>query len=380
VILQASINRVPNLRDQAESAILRAILDGSLPPGTKLPTIREFSDRFGVSFRTVQQALETLERKGFVRMRHGSGTFVESVRPALTMKASVVLCIETHAHIFGEVAGLLTRRLHGQGRMASLVDTAHHDWRELVSQIARSEAEVFVIHGGPHFDCSVFHTPVFEGKRLIGVVEWTDASLAARIPLAVVDHRLGVEKVAAHLAAAGHRCVLLAGSPNMLHDPGRQGMAFRATWRGAVSEVVIDYILDDIPSLDVKAAAAILRGSDAPTAVFGLRDYDIVCLHRALLAEGIDLHAACEVIGYGNTPWSRGPVAFSTVDWNLEAIAEATCRLMEDPPRPGEPPPHITIAPSLAMRESNNGTTRSEWKEDTLVQDKPLERDQMVKS
>jgi LacI family transcriptional regulator len=181
-------------------------------------------------------------------------------------------------------------------------------------------------------------------------MDWADEELAARMPLALVDDRKGGALVAGHLAAAGHRRVLLAGPPNMLRDPWRHGAAFRASWGGDVAEVVITYAAEESPSLDAKAAAAILRGADAPTAVFGLRDYDVVSLQRALAGEGLDLHALCEVIGYGNTPWSRGPLEFSTVDWNLEAIAEATCGFIVQAAQPGEPPPHIAIAPRLVLR------------------------------
>jgi DNA-binding LacI/PurR family transcriptional regulator len=182
-------------------------------------------------------------------------------------------------------------------------------------------------------------------------MDWADEELAARMPLALVDDRKGGALVAGHLAAAGHRRVLLAGPPNMLRDPWRHGAAFRAARAaGGIVEVVITYAAEESPSLDAKAAAAILRGADAPTAVFGLRDYDVVSLQRALAGEGLDLHALCEVIGYGNTPWSRGPLEFSTVDWNLEAIAEATCGFIVQAAQPGEPPPHIAIAPRLVLR------------------------------
>jgi DNA-binding LacI/PurR family transcriptional regulator len=65
-----------------------------------------------------------------------------------------------------------------------------------------------------------------------------------------------------------------------------------------------------------------------------------------LLAEGIDLHATHTVIGYGNTPWSRGPVEFSTVDWNLETIAEETCRMIASDAAPR----HVSIPPRLVVR------------------------------
>ena len=65
---------------QIAETIQRAIRDGSLKPGTKLPTVRDLSKATGAACGTVKHAYELLEEQGFVDMIQGSGSFVADRR------------------------------------------------------------------------------------------------------------------------------------------------------------------------------------------------------------------------------------------------------------------------------------------------------------
>jgi len=54
----------------------RAILDGRLPPGGRLPPTRELARRLNVSRTTVTVAYDRLTGEGFITSRVGAGTFV----------------------------------------------------------------------------------------------------------------------------------------------------------------------------------------------------------------------------------------------------------------------------------------------------------------
>ena len=60
----------------------RAILDGRLPPGGRLPATRELARRLSVSRTTVMVAYDRLTGEGFVTARTGAGTFVSNAVPA----------------------------------------------------------------------------------------------------------------------------------------------------------------------------------------------------------------------------------------------------------------------------------------------------------
>lgn len=57
-------------------ALLRAIRDGIMIPGSKLPNERELASQLRTSRTAVRSALSIMEREGLVRRRVGAGTFL----------------------------------------------------------------------------------------------------------------------------------------------------------------------------------------------------------------------------------------------------------------------------------------------------------------
>lgn len=58
------------------TTIERAILDGSLLPGSALPTEQELAERFGVHRSTVREAIRQVEQEGLLQRREGRRLFV----------------------------------------------------------------------------------------------------------------------------------------------------------------------------------------------------------------------------------------------------------------------------------------------------------------
>ena len=69
------------LQQQIYASVRRAILDGVVAPGTRLPSSRSFADELGVSRTTTLCAYQQLEAEGYLAARHGSGTFVAHELP-----------------------------------------------------------------------------------------------------------------------------------------------------------------------------------------------------------------------------------------------------------------------------------------------------------
>ncbi len=67
---------------QIYDGIRNAILDGTLEPGARLPSTRDFADRLGRSRNTVKSAFERLIAEGFLTADVGSGTRVTHKLPA----------------------------------------------------------------------------------------------------------------------------------------------------------------------------------------------------------------------------------------------------------------------------------------------------------
>jgi GntR family transcriptional regulator, phosphonate transport system regulatory protein len=61
---------------QIVEALEKQITAGELPPGARLPTEAQLSERFGVNRHTVRRAMEELSRTGLIRVEQGRGSFV----------------------------------------------------------------------------------------------------------------------------------------------------------------------------------------------------------------------------------------------------------------------------------------------------------------
>jgi GntR family transcriptional regulator/MocR family aminotransferase len=76
VELHVSLVGRKNLTGEIYRQLRRAILDGRLPPGSRLPATRELAAQLSVSRTTVVVAYDRLLGEGFITARVGAGTFV----------------------------------------------------------------------------------------------------------------------------------------------------------------------------------------------------------------------------------------------------------------------------------------------------------------
>ena len=88
------------LFDQLRTQVIEGVRDGRLPPGTRLPTVRELAGQLGLAVNTVARAYRELESAGVVETRGRFGTFVARVDPADAAMA-------TAAHTFVSAAKAL---------------------------------------------------------------------------------------------------------------------------------------------------------------------------------------------------------------------------------------------------------------------------------
>src|SRR6201988_1849772 len=72
------------LSAQAESVIIGRISNGSMPPGTRLPSEDDLVQEYAVSRTTIRAAIQSLVQRGLVEIRRGKGTFV--TQPKITQE------------------------------------------------------------------------------------------------------------------------------------------------------------------------------------------------------------------------------------------------------------------------------------------------------
>ncbi|OBA57395.1 GntR family transcriptional regulator [Mycobacterium sp. 1100029.7] len=69
------------LFDQLRTQVIDGVRDGALPPGTRLPTVRDLAGQLGVAVNTVARAYRELETAAIVETRGRFGTFIARYDP-----------------------------------------------------------------------------------------------------------------------------------------------------------------------------------------------------------------------------------------------------------------------------------------------------------
>ena len=61
--------------EQIQTELRRLMLTGVLPPGSRLPSVRELAGQLAINPNTIQRAYESLEAEGYLTSQPGKGSF-----------------------------------------------------------------------------------------------------------------------------------------------------------------------------------------------------------------------------------------------------------------------------------------------------------------
>ena len=212
---------------------LRRLTEG-LPPGTRLPTVRELVSRLGVSQHAVQRALHSLSADGFVTTHVGRGTFVGLRSPAEKPgKVRHVLTLHHHTHL--ERGDVIAQTIHQR-----LTAEGH---RSLILTYSDAEHAMDMLRDGPRYDTCILQprTSVVPVK-LIGLLR--EISKAVIVENRAVDqldidgisnHPVALSRLALeHLTSLGHRRIAWVVEERGDYFFERIAMLFEAfrTWHG----------------------------------------------------------------------------------------------------------------------------------------------------
>ena len=65
--------------EQIQAELRRLMLTGALPPGSRLPSVRELAGQLAITPNTIQRAYRELESEGYILSVAGKGSFVAQV-------------------------------------------------------------------------------------------------------------------------------------------------------------------------------------------------------------------------------------------------------------------------------------------------------------
>lgn len=93
--------------------LTRHIVESDYPAGAKLPTERELALQFGVTRHVVREALKRLEAVGVVRIRQGSGIYIENLQLTSGIELFDILMVQNDGSInFPMLRDVLEFRAH----------------------------------------------------------------------------------------------------------------------------------------------------------------------------------------------------------------------------------------------------------------------------
>lgn len=101
---------------QVGDGFRKLILSGALPPGEKLPSVRELAAELAINPNTIQRAYRELEAEGFIYSVAGKGSFAADLSEVADTRRQALLSAfdEAAAELLrlGVPAETLTARLH----------------------------------------------------------------------------------------------------------------------------------------------------------------------------------------------------------------------------------------------------------------------------
>lgn len=138
--------------------IKQAIADGVYPQGSRLPSCRELTSIFGVSYLTVNNILHSLEDEGYVKRLHGKGTFVTAPKTSqLEKNTKIAYLMDVNVSIFGRVFSSVSDLLNGEPvynvplNIPSETHFSYQEAEEWLAKAMKNHFDSMVIFGDRHF-------------------------------------------------------------------------------------------------------------------------------------------------------------------------------------------------------------------------------------
>jgi len=135
-----------------------AIREGVYPQGSRLPSCRELTSILGVSYLTVNNVLQSLEKEGYVKRLHGKGTFVTSQKASRIEKnMKIAYLMDVNVSIFGRLFSSVLDILNGQPvynvplNMPSETQFSYQEAEEWLDKAMKNHYNSLVIYGDRHF-------------------------------------------------------------------------------------------------------------------------------------------------------------------------------------------------------------------------------------
>jgi len=330
-----------------------------LPPGQRLPTIREIMEEFKVSQVTVERALTLLSRDGLILRSSRKGTYVAETKKRTTSRKTfrIALAVPDYpSPVCDAFLPALKTRIKQIGELSKII---RFDWRDrILRAIPRNQFDGLILFpAAGKYDPSDlqrikdFKIPVVVMSRIFSDIA---------VDCVSTDDDFGGALAAEHLLSLGHRkLAVLISEPHVpTVDAKVNGFCKRAHLAGIDDVEIIDCQTQAGEQSSWKACetlkSRIETGGLTFSAVFVVSDASALGAIKACHTLKIDIPERLSLIGFDGIP--EGEVyhpALTTIhcDRNLDvqaAVDILSCRLAGNQ----EQAIQRLIRPKLVIRES----------------------------
>lgn len=304
ILLDKTSPDAPPLHVQVAAILKERIQSGIWPNGSSLPSEKELCAEFGVARGTVRQALQTLEKDGYLRREQGRGTFVklndytgdklpskrlafivpyvrDSSVPTVLIGFQQVAEQENFSVIFNHVNNdsqqqeRVIRKLIGENVAGIALYPVDSENMPLIENLSRSRFPIVLID-----------------RYLRGVSS----------DYVMTDHFGGAIRGTHYLLNQGHRRVGFVTwlSPAVSMEHRYLGYSQALAERGVELDDRLICRVEGYPMIDLTPLRDYLSGSDRPTAVFAANDQIAIALYRAAASVGLSIPDDLSILGFDN--------------------------------------------------------------------------------
>ncbi|WP_426367574.1 GntR family transcriptional regulator [Streptomyces sp. E-08] len=347
----------------------RGILDGTWPPGSKLPTERALAIETGLSVTTVRRAYEDLVALGLVERRQGAGTFAahRAERDRADRRIVGVLVPDTTFY-YPRVLQGIEKELAAAGARLVLA-CSHYDPAEEDAAVER------LLSAGVHGLLLVpsLHTATDPGRR-------AEELLALPVPAVLVERRLaahgpgdptehvctdhegGAYDAVRHLRALGHeRFGLVARTDAPTTAPIESGFARALSDLGLPAAAYErDVMAHWDPDRADRALAALRDGGVTAALCFG--DREAALMLGAARRAGLRVPRDLALISYDNEFADVAETPLTAVSPPKYQLGRLAAQILLRRLAEGDAAPlhQVQLRPRLVVRASCGGRTEGD--------------------
>lgn len=314
------------LNYQLSQQLEAEIVESRWQVGSKIPSVRQLTEQYGVSMPVVRQALQHLANEGVIETLHGKGSFVRR-RPEHRAAVSA----QTVVFMLTDMTPLKMNyflRVLPEVEKAAVAHGLSVEFNQYNPDMAMTNSQVrprgIVWCGGG--EVNYIQEMVRRHVPVVAVGDGPDIQMVTRI---ANDDFEGGYISGKHLFELGHRHVCVVQRESTLTYARRRLAGFRHAAE-EYSGVRVDVAAcDGNDALDV--ANQILDVEDRPTAVFGTSDRLAHSVMRVANDMGIELPDELSVMGFGDEPFAEFMMpALTSVRINLTQLGRTSVQALLD--------------------------------------------------